>query len=94
MNFSVFSIQVGCLVMAFPFTLGISVADGQQSDTWASSVSLPESETPTHLFDGQSLDGWEGLIEQYWSIDSRGNCRSKPAAQPSEHVPVHEKTVP
>lgn len=70
MNFSVFSIQVGCLVMAFPFTLDISVADGQQSDTWASSVSLPDSETPIHLFDGQSLEGWEGLIEEYWSIDS------------------------
>ena len=70
MNLSVYSIHTACLAVAVQFTLAISVADGQQSDTWASSVSLPDSESAIQLFDGQSFDGWQGLTEEYWSIDS------------------------
>ena len=61
----------GTLLIACVLTFAnTSVADDQQPDTWAASVSLPKSETAVSLFNGTNFDGWQGLTEKYWSIDS------------------------
>lgn len=39
------------------------------ADDWASSVKLPEGESAIKLFDGDSLEGWQGLKDQYWSVE-------------------------
>lgn len=38
---------------------------------WAASVALPPAEQAkaVRLFDGQSLAGWEGTIDPYWSVE-------------------------
>ncbi|MGI9474784.1 MAG: 3-keto-disaccharide hydrolase [Rubripirellula sp.] len=48
----------------------ISVADEPQNETWAKSIALPDTETPRELFDRTSFEGWQGLIDDFWSIEN------------------------
>jgi hypothetical protein len=38
--------------------------------SWSKSVSFPKSETPTPLFNGRDLRGWEGVKEKFWSVET------------------------
>ena len=43
--------------------LVVQLADG----SFAGAASLPKDETPVHLFNGKSLEGWDG-DSKYWSV--------------------------
>ncbi|MEZ6058273.1 MAG: DUF1080 domain-containing protein [Planctomycetaceae bacterium] len=60
---------------------------GEAKVDWSTSqiAKLPESEKPIHLFDGKSLEGWEGQIEKYWSVQDgiivgKNNAENAPKA--------------
>jgi len=52
-------------VLALNVALNVSAADW--SDEQISK--LPPSEAPVHLFNGKDLDGWEGYIGKYFSVE-------------------------
>lgn len=57
-------IRTGLVVVAVATcSYGLSapgVAAEEPADSWAETVKFPEGEKPVRLFDGKSLDGWEG----------------------------------
>ncbi len=59
-RFAVFSLSV--------FIILAGKARAHETD-WAHSIDLPAGETAIELFDGVSFAGWQGLIDQYWSIE-------------------------
>jgi lysophospholipase L1-like esterase len=40
----------------------------ENAKNWSASVKFPSSEKPIALFNGKDLTGWEGQIEQFWSV--------------------------
>src|SRR4051794_615383 len=46
-----------------------SFASADRERDWASGVELPKSEKRIRLFNGKNLDGWEGQIAKYWSVE-------------------------
>jgi Domain of Unknown Function (DUF1080) len=64
-------------ITAFHLTVTICLAIGTlfsrevQADEpdWSQSVELPAGEVRSRLFDGQTLEGWQGLKDAYWSVE-------------------------
>ncbi len=52
-------------VLALNVALNVSAADWSEEQI----SRLPSSETPVHLFNGKDLDGWEGYIGRYFSVE-------------------------
>ena len=50
----------------------LSKSEAKMTSDWAGSVSLPAQERgrDIRLFNGHDFEGWEGQIDQYWSIDN------------------------
>jgi hypothetical protein len=53
-------------VLVLFFALGVQVMSAQAD--WLSGVNFPKGETPTPLFNGRDLSGWEGQTDKYWSV--------------------------
>lgn len=57
------------LVLSLALLAVTSFASADRERDWASSVELPKSEKRVRLFNGKNLDGWEGQIAKYWSVE-------------------------
>jgi type 1 glutamine amidotransferase len=51
--------------------LKLSAGEAAAAGDWASGVSLPEAERSraVRLFNGRDIEGWEGHVDPYWSIE-------------------------
>ena len=56
---------------AIPPELALSAGERSAAADWASSVVLPAEERgkAVRLFNGRDLEGWEGHVDPYWSVD-------------------------
>ena len=50
----------------------IHAADGNTTNDWSSNVSLPPGEYVRRLFDGKTLEGWNGNIGRHWNAMDNG----------------------
>lgn len=50
----------------------VSAGEAAAAADWASRVTLPQEERSkaVRLFNGRDLDGWEGHVDPYWSVDN------------------------
>ena len=64
--------KIAChsLLLVFIAVSTAFAAEKASPANWTESqlAKLPKSEKPIHLFDGQSLRGWKGQIEKYFSV--------------------------
>jgi hypothetical protein len=55
--------------LAFSAVLMFATFAPSQDKSWSQMIDLPDGETSVELFDGRTLEGWQGLEEQYWSVE-------------------------
>lgn len=54
------------------FAAAMLLADVSNADDWSQEqvFKIPGSEVPVSLFNGKDLDGWEGFIDKYFSVEN------------------------
>ena len=70
--------------------LQLSAGERAAATDWASSVVLPapERSKAVRLFNGRDLDGWEGHLDPYWSVD-RGEIVARNTAENALQVSTY-----
>ncbi|MCE9632377.1 MAG: DUF1080 domain-containing protein [Planctomycetia bacterium] len=70
--------------------LQLSAGEQAAATDWVSSVSLPAEERgkSVRLFNGRDLEGWEGHIDPYWSVDG-GEIVAKNTAENAPPVSTY-----